>query len=90
MNPSQLNLTFVYYPDTDDEPVMIAEVQSIHVPRIGESIMMDVDEAEKKGITNVWEVIDVYYELPKEGGDKTLQNVTVYIDPSEDEEDDEL
>lgn len=90
MNPSMLNLTFVYYPDTDDDPVVIAETKGIHVPRVGESIMMDVDEAEKKGITNAWEVIDVYYELPKEGGDGVLQNVTVYIDPSEDEDEDEI
>ena len=85
MNPSTLNLTFVYYPDTDEEPVIIAETKGIHVPRIGESVMMDVDEAEKRGITNAWEVIDVYYELPKEA-EGYLQNVTVYIDPSEDED----
>jgi len=88
MNASLLNLTFVYYPDTDEEPVVIAEAKGIHVPRIGESVMIDPEEAEKKNITNAWEVIDVYYELPREGSDGILQNVTVYIDPTEDEDED--
>lgn len=86
MNQSLLNLTFVFYPDTDEEPVVIAEAKSIHVPRIGESIMLDPEEAEKKNIVNAWEVINVYYELPTEGSEGLLQNVTVYIDPTEEED----
>jgi hypothetical protein len=88
MNP--LQLTFVYYPEDDDEPIIITETSSHIIPRIGETVMLDIEDAESRGlITNAWEVIDVFYQLPKIGSTGTLTNVTVYIDPSEDEEDDE-
>ena len=86
---SALQLTFVYYPEDDDEPIIITETQSPIVPRIGETVMLEIEDAEKRGITNAWEVIDVFYQLPKIGSDGTLTNVTVYIDPSEDEDEDE-
>lgn len=83
MNPP-LNLTFVYYPEDEEEGVVVAEVQSPVIPRIGETLMLDADEAATKGVTNSWEVIDVLYELPK-AGEGVLSKITVYIDPSEED-----
>jgi len=85
---SALQLTFVYYPEDDDEPIIITEAQSPIVPRIGETVMLEQEDAEKRSITNAWEVIDVFYQLPKFGSDSPITSVTVYIDPSEEEDGD--
>ncbi len=85
MNP-MLHLTFVYFPETDDEPVIITEAQSPVVPRIGDTIVLDEEEAAQKGTPNAWEVIDVFFQLPKSGLGNVITKVTVYIDPSEDED----
>jgi hypothetical protein len=84
-----LHLTFVYYPEDDDQPVVITEADSPVVPRIGDTVMIDEDDATQKGMPNAWEVIDVFYQLPKIGAVSAITSVTVYIDPSEDEDEDE-
>lgn len=88
MNP-MLHLSFVYFPEDEEQPVVIAETHSPVVPRIGDSIMLDEEEATRKGMPASWEVIDVFFQLPKSGTDASITHATVYIDPSEDEEGEE-
>lgn len=88
MNPL-LHLSFVYFPEDEEQPVVIAETHSPVVPRIGDSVMLDEDEATHKGMPASWEVIDVFFQLPKSGSEAPISHVTVYIDPSEDDEEEE-
>jgi len=89
MNPNLLTLTFVHYPDGAEEGIAIAETRSTIVPRVGETVMMEPTETEGEPLPNVYEVIDVFYELPAAGEENILTSVTVYVEPVEDDEEDD-
>ena len=84
-----VKLIFVYYPEDGQEPVVVTESSSLIVPRIGETIVLNPEEAEEDGVPGIWDVIDLLYDVPKTGSDTVIAEVTVCIVPSDDDEDEE-
>jgi hypothetical protein len=84
-----IKLIFVYYPEDGQEPVVVTEASSLIVPRIGETIVLNPEEAEEDGVPGIWDVVDLLYALPRTGSDTVVNEVTVCIVPGDDEEDEE-
>jgi len=83
-----IKLVFVYYPEDGQEPVAIAEASSLIVPRIGETVVLNSEDVEA-GVPDIWDVIDLIYELPKSGSDTVITQVTVCVVPGDEDEDEE-
>lgn len=84
-----LHLTFVYISDDDEEPVVISQVESPVVPRIGDSIVLTDEDADENDLPTVWDVIDIFFQLPTSGAGEPLTHVTLYLEPRADSDDDD-
>lgn len=65
----------------DDSEKHIAEVRTLVVPRIGEVVWLNYNEAQENGMVSAWKVVNVCYWLPKSNSAVPCHSVAVYVEP---------
>ncbi len=78
-----IQIELVYYPEENPDPTSLLAYRAPIVPRVGETLMLDAEDADTRGLCPRWEVVDVLYNLPAQGGD--VVSAVVYVEPAEDD-----
>lgn len=75
-----LQIEIIYFPDESDTPQVLCSLQSPHVPRIGEVLLLQ-SAVDSEDLSPGWEVVDVSYIIQPQMG--AVSKVIIYVEPAE-------